>query len=115
MESSSPVNKDLYFASSLHTAKAAGPQPPPSASQMRGIKVMPSSRQDVSVSRYVRLKFSFYVVAAVPSSADLMTLSLLRPLVMARSKAAGMPLRHLGRYTSAGLLCEFGSLPAPFS
>ena len=45
VEFCSPVRTDLYLASSLHTAFAVGPQPPPSASHIRGIKFKPSSRQ----------------------------------------------------------------------
>ena len=115
MEFGSPVSVDLYFASSLHTEWAAGPHPPPSASHMRGMNWIPSSLHIDSVSRYILFLFSYIVTAIDPFSAERSIMSLLKPLVTARSRAAGVPRRHLGRYTSAGLRFEFESLSAPFS
>ena len=102
VELCSPVRADLRLASSLHTAFAASPHPPPSASHTNGIKAKPSSWQVVSVAKWERLKSSYVSTAIEPFSADLRTISLLRPLVTARSRAAGKPLRQRGRYTSAG-------------
>ena len=115
MESVSPEIMLLCFARSVHTLWAAGPHPPPSASHIMGMKVIPSSRQRLSVCKWDRLTSSYAFVALDPSSADLVTISPLKPLVMAKSRAAGAPRRHLGRYTSAGRRFEFESLFVPFS
>ena len=103
LEFCSPVSTALVLASSLQTLCAAGPQPPPTASQITGMKVMPSARHFSSVSRYEHFSLSYASVAAELSSADLLTKSTLRPLVTAKSRAAGVPLRHLGMNMSAGL------------
>ena len=52
---------------------------------------------------WVLLYSSYIVVGADPSIADLSTMVLRNPLVTAKSRAAGAPLRHLGKYISAGL------------
>ena len=103
MESVSPEIMLLCFARSVHTLWAAGPHLPH------------ISRQRLSVCRWDRLTSSYAFVALDPFSADLVTISLLKPLVMAKSRAAGAPRRHLGRYTSAGRRFEFESLFVPFS
>ena len=115
METVSPVNVNLDLAISLYTVFAAGPHPPPVASHKSRMKFIPSFLQINSISKYDLLKFSYVFTATEPSSTDFCTISLLNPLVTARSNAAGAPLRHLGRYTSAGHLLACGSLAAPFS
>ena len=109
-EIGSPVSSDLYLASSFQTAWLAGPHPPPSASHMRGINWIPASEQTVSVFRCVLLKSSYPFTATEPSSAVRSIKSLLSPLVTAKSRAAGAPLRHFGKNTSAGLRPALGSL-----
>ena len=113
IELDSPVKTDFCWASKLHTRLAAGPHPPPSASQMMGINPTPSSWHLDFVSMQAHLKSSYFFVTELPSSADLFTTSDLRPLVTAKSKAAGVPLRHLGTYTSACQRFPLGSLTAP--
>ena len=94
--SSSPVRADFNLASSLNTLYASPPQPPPSASATRGTKMMPADSHSLCVSIYSRLKSSYCRTAACPSWAAAVRTCGRRPLVTAKSKAAGNPRRQRG-------------------
>ena len=57
-DSGSPVLEDVSLAISLNTLCASGPHPPPSASEIEGMKVIPSCWQSSCVFRCSRLKSS---------------------------------------------------------
>ena len=101
---SSPAANAEDFASSDQTHLAIFPQPPPTASMIIGMNVMPCAEHWFLVSRWLHLKSSYLVSAASPSWDDSARTSSRTPLVTAKSQQAGGPPRQRGRYTSAGRL-----------
>ena len=108
-DSSSPIAKAEVLASSDKTGLAFLPQPPPTASMTIGMKVMPWARHYVCVFSWSHLKSSYLVHTVSETCTASLSMSTRKPLVTAKSQAAGGPDLHLGMKTSAGRLncgCE---------